>query len=192
MDIQQAATRIYELVAAVKKFTYMDNLAGPELVDVEPGLRDTIRVLASKVKSKGASITLEVEANLPRVRATGGELNQVWMNLIDNALDAIPQSGNIHISARRELDHVLVCVTDDGSGIPSDVMPRIFDPFFTTKSPGRGTGLGLEITRRLVRRYQGDISVQSRPGQTEFRVSLVVENAAPAEVDQPHRNRTGK
>jgi signal transduction histidine kinase len=192
IEIEHAATRIYELVAAVKKFTYMDNLAGPEFVDVEPGLRDTIRVVASKAKSKGAAITLDVEADLPRVRATGGELNQVWLNLIDNALDAIPESGSIDISARMEPNRVVVRIIDDGPGIPPDVMPRIFDPFFTTKPPGQGTGLGLDITRRLLRRYHGDISVQSRPGRTECRVSLVVEKPAPAEVDQPQRDRNGE
>jgi signal transduction histidine kinase len=178
-DIEHAATRIYELVAAVKKFTYMDSLAGPESVEVEAGIRDTMRVLDVKVTSKSAFITLDVEPGLPRVRATGGELNQVWMNLIDNALDAIPESGRIDISAHRELDRVLVRVVDNGPGIPPDILPRIFDPFFTTKPPGQGTGLGLDLTRRLVRRYHGDISVESRPGLTEFRVSLLTEKTAP-------------
>jgi signal transduction histidine kinase len=109
------------------------------------------------------------------VRATGGELNQVWFSLIDNALDAIAEPGRIDISARRELDRVVVRVVDDGPGIPPDDMPQIFDAFFTTKPPGQGTGLGLELTRRLVRRYHGDITVHSRPGLTEFRVSLLVE-----------------
>jgi signal transduction histidine kinase len=178
-DIERAASRIYELVASVKKFTYMDNLAGPESVEVEAGLRDTVRVLDSKVVSKSASITLDVEANLPRVRATGGELNQVWMNLIDNALDAIPESGRIDISAHAELDRVLVRVADNGPGIPADTLQKIFDPFFTTKPPGQGTGLGLDMARRLVRRYHGDISVESRPGLTEFCVSLLAEKASP-------------
>jgi signal transduction histidine kinase len=183
LDIERAANRIYDLVTAVKKFTYMDNLAGPEFVDVESGLRDTVSVLASKAKSKGASITLDIDKNLPRVHASGGELNQVWMNLIDNALDAIADSGNINISARKELDHVLVCIKDDGPGIPPDVMPHIFDPFYTTKPPGQGTGLGLEISRRLVRQHRGDIAAQSHPGQTEFYVNLLAEKASPKEVE---------
>ena len=190
-EIVQAATRIHELVVAVKKFTYMDHLAGPEVVDVEPGLRDTIRIVASKAKSKGASITLDVAPDLPRVHATGGELNQIWMNLIDNALDAIPESGSIALSARSELDRVVVCVVDDGPGIPPDVMPRIFDPFFTTKPPGEGTGLGLDITRRLLRRYQGDIAVESRPGRTAFRVSLVAEKQASEAKRQPQGDAGG-
>ena len=191
-DIERAATRIHQLVTAVKKFTYMDKLAGPEYVDVESGLQDTVRVLASKAKTKRASITLNIEANLPRVQASGGELNQVWMNLIDNALDAISDAGNIDISVRKELNQVVISVVDDGPGIPSDVMPHIFDPFFTTKPPGQGTGLGLEITRRLVRRFHGDISVESRPDRTEFRVCLLEEKPAPAELGKPHEGRGKK
>lgn len=177
-DIERAATRIHDLVASVKGFTQMDNLAGPEAVNVETGLRDTIRVIASKAKAKGAAITLEVEPDLPKVRATAGELNQIWVNLIDNALDALPESGSVDVSARRELDRVVVRVVDDGPGIPPDIVSQIFDPFFTTKPPGHGIGLGLEIARRLVRRYHGDIAVESRPGRTEFRVSLAVEEPA--------------
>ncbi len=191
-DIEQAATRIYELVAAVKRFTYMDNLGGPEPVEVEAGLRDTLRVLAAKAKSKGAAITLDVAADLPRVYATGSELNQVWLNLIDNALDAIPAKGRIDISARVELERVVVRVIDDGPGIPPNVQPHIFDPFFTTKPPGHGTGLGLDITRRLLRRFHGDVAVESRQGRTEFRVALAVEKPAPAEVGQPVGDGTGK
>jgi signal transduction histidine kinase len=173
VDVDQAATRIHELVAAIKRFTYMDSLAGPEPVDLEAGLRDTIRVLAAKVKSKRATVTLDVEPDLPRVHATGSELNQVWLNLIDNALDAIPESGSVDISARAELDRVVVRVVDNGPGIPANLVPRIFDPFFTTKPPGQGTGLGLDIARRLLRLYHGDIAVESHSGRTEFRVTLL-------------------
>jgi len=176
-DIESAATRIHELVAAVKKFTYMDNLSAEDSVEVEPGLRDTVRVVASKARAKGVSIELDVEPDLPLVPASGGELNQVWLNLIDNALDAVPESGKVRVEARRALDRVLVSVIDDGPGIPEDVMPKIFDPFFTTKPPGQGTGLGLELTRRLLLRFRGDLTVESVPGRTEFRVSLVTRDA---------------
>lgn len=175
VDIERAATRIHDLVAAIKRFTHMDNLAGPEFVSVEEGLRDTIRIVASKAKGKAARIAIDVGPELPRVLAGGGELNQVWLNLIDNALDAIAESGQIDITARRERDLVVVRIVDDGPGIPPDVLPQIFDAFFTTKPPGQGTGLGLDITRRLLRRFQGDVAVDSRPGRTECRVSLVAE-----------------
>lgn len=175
IDIEQAATRISDLVAAIKRFTYMDHRGGSDRVDVEAGLRDTIRIVAAKARAKGAAIDVDIEPGLPRVKAVGGELNQVWLNLVDNALDAIPDSGRIEVSARLELDRVVVRVCDNGSGIPPDVQSRIFDPFFTTKPPGQGTGLGLDIARRLLRQYRGEITVQSRPGQTEFRVSLLAE-----------------
>ena len=172
LDIEQAATRIHDLVAAVKRFTYMDTLAGPEPVDVGAGLRDTVRVLAAKARSKHAGISLDLQEGLPRAHASGSELNQVWLNLLDNALDAIPDGGHVAVSGRAELDRVVVRVVDDGPGIAPDVVSHIFDPFFTTKPPGEGTGLGLDIARRLVRRYHGDLAVESIPGRTEFRVSL--------------------
>jgi signal transduction histidine kinase len=177
VDVREAAKRIHELVAAVKGFTHMDHLAGPDYVEVEGGLRDTIRVVASKARSKGVALTLDVEDGLPLVHATGGELNQVWLNLIDNALDAAPESGHVSVDARRELDRVAVRVIDDGPGIAPDVLPKIFDPFFTTKPPGQGTGLGLDITRRLLGRWHGELSVESKPGRTEFRVSLATQRA---------------
>jgi signal transduction histidine kinase len=109
------------------------------------------------------------------VRAAGGELNQVWLNLIDNALDAIPVAGHLTIGARREGARVIVNIVDDGPGIPEDVLPRIFEQFFTTKPSGEGTGLGLDIARQLVRQQDGEISVTSVPGRTEFRVTLQAE-----------------
>ena len=141
-------------------------------------------MVASKAKSKGTSIVLQVEPDLPLVHANGGELNQVWLNLIDNALDAISEGGRVEVSVRRELQRVVVQVVDDGPGISPDVLPHIFDPFFTTKPPGQGTGLGLEITQRLLRRYHGDISVDSRAGRTEFRVGLLVGEPGSLRGDQ--------
>jgi signal transduction histidine kinase len=185
LDIERAATRIYELVAAVKRFTYMDKLAGPDSVDIEAGLRDTLRVVASKAKEKGASIALDIEPDLPRAYANGGALNQVWLNLIDNALDAIPPSGSIRIKAQRENDGIVVRLIDNGTGIPPDIMQRIFDPFFTTKPPGEGTGLGLDIARRLLRRYHGEISFSSQPGHTECVVRLLAENHARLPAEHP-------
>jgi len=179
-EMEQAATQIYKLVNTVKKFTYMDNLTQKELIDLEPGIRDTAGVLASRVKAKDASIAFDIAKNLPPVCANGSELNQVWLSLIDNALDAIPQSGNIHIKAVPETKHVVIKIIDNGPGIAPEIMPRIFDPFFTTKAPGKGTGLGLDTARRLLQRCQGDISVESVPGRTEFRVILLTEISSPA------------
>jgi signal transduction histidine kinase len=172
MEIQQAAARISELVGAVKGFTQMDRATVPEPVDLAKGLSDTLAVLGSKAKGKSVGVNLNVEKDLPRVQGFGGELNQVWSNLLDNALDAVGERGQIEITARRERDRVVVRIIDNGCGIPVEVRDRIFDPFFTTKPVGEGTGLGLDIVRRLVQRHNGQIELQSTPGRTEFRVTL--------------------
>ncbi len=171
-EIQEAATRISVLVGAVKGFTHMDQAAVPEPVDVAKGIDDTVTVLRSKARSKSASITVEIEPGLPKARGFVGELNQIWANLIDNALDAIPDSGHIDVRATRERHSVVVRITDNGGGISEEIRDRIFEPFFSTKPVGHGTGLGLDIVRRLVRNNNGDVSVESQPGRTEFRVEL--------------------
>jgi signal transduction histidine kinase len=124
-------------------------------------------------------VRVEAEPGLPKARGFAAELNQIWANLIDNALDAIPDSGRVEISARREDRKVVVRVMDNGDGIPAEIRQRIFDPFFTTKPMGQGVGLGLDIVRRLVRHNNGDISVESRAGRTEFVVALPMADVAP-------------
>ena len=108
------------------------------------------------------------------MRGFAGELNQIWANLIDNALDAIPESGRVEVTANREHQKVVVRVIDNGAGVPAQIQERIFDPFFTTKPMGQGTGLGLDIVRRLVRHNDGEISVESQPGRTQFRVAFPI------------------
>jgi signal transduction histidine kinase len=174
LEIETSATRIHDLVAAVKGFTYMDRHAAPAEVDVGQGLRDTVAVLASKARGKSVGITIDVDPDLPRINGFGGELNQVWANLIDNAIDAVPDAGHVQVKAIRGQGSVVVHVIDDGPGITPEVRGRIFDPFFTTKPVGQGTGLGLDIAARVVRRHMGEIDVDSRPGRTEFRITLVV------------------
>ena len=171
-DMEAAAGRVHGLVSAVKGFTYMDRAAVPGPVDVGQGLADTLAVLRAKARAKSAVVTIRVDPDLPRVDGYGGELNQVWLNLIDNALDAVPDEGRVEVSAARDADSLVVRVIDSGPGIPADVRDRIFDPFFTTKPVGQGTGLGLDLVRRLVRRHRGAVDVDSRPGRTEFRVTL--------------------
>ena len=171
-DVERASSRVHQLVSAVKRFTYMDQPAAPESVDIRTGISDTLAVLGSKARGKSASVSIEVPDDLPHIRGFGGELNQIWANLIDNALDAIGQSGHVTVSAHAEGSRVVVRVIDDGPGIPAEVKSRIFDPFFTTKPVGKGTGLGLEIVQRLVGRNDGVIEVDSEPGRTEFRVTL--------------------
>lgn len=179
-EIQDAATRISGLVTAIKGFTHMDQATVAEPVDLTSSLGNTVTVLKSKARAKAVAIAVHVPPGLPRVRAFGGELNQIWANLIDNAIDAAPQAGRVEVTAQREHDRVVVRVVDNGAGIPPEIRGRLFEPFVTTKPVGKGTGLGLDIVRRLVSHNDGEIAVETRPGRTEFRVSL-----PPAEVDGP-------
>ena len=169
-EIEASASKIHNLVAAVKSFTYMDQATMPKPVDVGRGLADTLAVLNAKARGKSVSVSLDVEPDLPRVPGFGGELNQVWANLVDNDLDAA--AGHVKVAASRQGQSIAVRVVDDGPGLPAEIRERIFDPFFTTKPVGQGTGLGLDIARRIVRKHQGEIEVDSRPGHTEFRVTL--------------------
>jgi signal transduction histidine kinase len=171
-ELQHAAMRISGLVTAIKGFTHMDQAPIAEPVDLVQSLGNTVAVLKSKARGKSAAVVVDVEPGLPPVRGFVGELNQIWANLIDNALDAIPQSGRVEVRANREQHRVAVRIVDNGAGIPAAIRDRIFDPFFTTKPVGLGTGLGLDIVRRLVRHNNGEIAVESRPGHTEFRVVL--------------------
>ena len=173
-EIETAASRIHNLVAAVKGFTYMDQATMPKPVDLGQGLADTLAVLNAKARGKSVGVSLDVEPGLPRIPAFGGELNQVWANLVDNALDAA--KGHVAVTAGRQGHSVVVRVVDDGPGFPPGIRERIFDPFFTTKPVGQGTGLGLDIARRLVLRHHGGIEVDSRPGHTEFRVTLPLDS----------------
>ena len=168
-EIEQSARRISELVSAIKSYTYMDQGTWQD-VDIHHDLDNTLLILKHKLKN------IQVERNfcsdLPRIAARGSELNQVWTNLIDNAVDAMNGSGTLALITRYENNFVMVEITDTGPGIPAHVLSRIFDPFFTTKEVGKGTGLGLDITYRIVQQHSGTIEVQSKPGQTRFIVRL--------------------
>jgi signal transduction histidine kinase len=190
-EIASAASRIHALVAAVKGFTYMDQATAPKAVDVGQGLSDTVTMLKAKARTKSIDLRLLLEAGLPPVQGFGGELNQIWANLIDNALDAAPASGHVTVSAARaDRSNIRVVIADDGPGIPAEIRDRIFDPFFTTKRVGEGTGLGLEIVQRLVARHEGEIDVRTGPEGTEFRVCLPMGGPrAPAASQEEARPR---
>jgi signal transduction histidine kinase len=173
-EIQDAAMRISGLVTAIKGFTHMDQAMVAEPVDLSPSLGNTVAVLKSKARGKSIAVAIELESGLPRVRGFAGELNQIWGNLIDNALDALPDGGRLEVLAGREGPSVVVRIVDNGPGIPVAIRERIFEPFFTTKGVGKGTGLGLDIVRRLVRHNDGKIEVESQPGRTEFSVTLPI------------------
>jgi len=143
-----------------------------EPVDLTSGLGTTVAVLKSKARAKSVAVTIDVQAGLPRVRGFAGELNQIWVNLIDNALDAVADAGRVEVTANRERHQVVVRVIDNGPGIPAEIRGRLFEPFVTTKPVGKGTGLGLDIVRRLVIHNGGEIEFDTAPGRTVFRVSL--------------------
>jgi signal transduction histidine kinase len=164
----------------MKRLTHMDRAPVAEPVDVEQGLRDTLMVLGHKARDKSLGLKIDVAPGLPRVKAVGGELEQVWMNVLDNAMDAVDVGGRVSVTAKPEGRSLVVRVVDDGPGIPAEHESRVFDPFFTTKGPGEGTGLGLEIARTHLERHGGSIDFESRPGRTEFRVRLpLVEEPRP-------------
>jgi signal transduction histidine kinase len=174
VEIERATTRIHSLVASVKGFTLMDRALTPAPVDIARGLSDTLAMLEGKARAKSVVVAIDAARDLPHVFGYGAECNQIWEKLLDNALDAVAVSGHVNITADHEGESVVVCVVDDGPGIPSGIREQIFDPFFTTKPVGYGTGLGLDIVRRLVQWHDGEIEVDSRPGRTVFRVTLPV------------------
>ena len=176
-EIGTASSRIHELVAAVKGFSYMDHAPTPEPVDIRRGIMDTFTMLGAKARSKSIKISTTFADDLSRAYAIGAELNQVWMNLVDNAMDAVGVGGHVSVSALNEPDSIVVTVADDGPGIPAEIQGRIFDPFFTTKPVGEGTGLGLDVVRRLLQRHNGSIALESAPGRTVFEIKLPAETA---------------
>jgi signal transduction histidine kinase len=170
-EVATSAGRISELVGAMKDYTYM-NRAGNGEVDVVGGLENTLTILGHKLK--GVSVRREYQGDLPKIQGNGGELNQVWTNLIDNAIDAVDGRGNIIIRTFREEDRVVVEVVDDGPGIAAEARRHIFEPFYTTKEVGSGIGLGLDVVRRIVVAHGGEIAVRSEAGETKFTVILPV------------------
>jgi signal transduction histidine kinase len=172
MELHESTARISDLVGAVKRYAYMDRGAAVE-VDIHEGLKTTLMVLGHKLKHTEIQVVKDLDKTLPKVTVRGSELNQVWTNLLDNAIDALDGHGTITIRTRRDGPCLAVEISDDGPGIPADVLPRVFDPFFTTKEVGQGTGLGLDVARRIVvDRHDGSLSVDSRPGATTFRVRI--------------------
>jgi signal transduction histidine kinase len=183
-EIETAAGRIHSLVAAVKGFTYVNQQATLQPIEIGRGLADTVTVLRAKARAKSVEVTVNVAPGLPAVDGYGGELNQVWANLLDNAIDAA-RGGHVRLDAGAENGKVVVRVTDDGPGIPDAIVSRIFDPFFTTKDVGEGTGLGLDISRRIVQRHQGTIDLHTGKGGTEFCVTLPASECRPSPSAAP-------
>ncbi|HWC86150.1 MAG TPA: ATP-binding protein [Solirubrobacteraceae bacterium] len=171
-EIEESTERMTALVGAVKSYAYMDR-GGVVEVDLHEGLDTTLAVLGHKLKHTSISIVRAYDRTLPKLTVRGSELNQVWTNLIDNAIDALGERGKITITTHADAGCAVVEITDDGPGVPDEIAERIFDPFFTTKDVGRGTGLGLATARRIVvDRHDGSLALESKPGHTTFRVRL--------------------
>jgi signal transduction histidine kinase len=171
-EIKQSTQRISELIKAMKEYSYMDR-APMQQIDVHEGIDSTLTILKHKLKH-GVSVSKDY-GDLPSICAYGRELNQVWTNLLDNAIDAMNGKGKIEIATALEGDRVLIEITDNGGGIPLEIQARVFEQFFTTKEAGKGTGLGLDIARRIiVGQHKGDIRFDSKPGKTRFQVRLPI------------------
>lgn len=175
-EIESSTSRISDLVGAIKQYTFMDQ-APVQNVDVVKSLETTLTILNHKLK-RGVTVHRDYQPIPLLVDSFGSELNQVWTNLIDNAIDAMNGKGELRVRTYREDDCVVVEIGDNGAGIPPDVVPHIFEPFFTTKGVGEGTGLGLDTVQRIVKKHRGNIQVRSKPGDTRFQVWLPMANAA--------------
>ena len=169
-EIENSTGRISELVRSIKEYSYMDQMP-EQKVDIHQGLENTLIMLRHRLKN-GIEIVREYDRSLPEVYARGSELNQIWTNLIVNAADAMNGSGKLAIRTSRDSNCARVEVIDNGPGIPDNVKNRIFEPFFTTKPVGEGTGLGLDTVGRIVRNHRGDVSFESKPGETRFTVRI--------------------
>ena len=173
-EIKTSTARISELVRAIKEYSYMDQASLHDL-DVHKGLENTLLILKHKLRKKNITLTRDYAESLPLIKAYGSELNQVWTNLIVNAVDAMSDGGTLKVRTKREPTDILVEIRDNGAGIPAAVRSRIFEPFFTTKPVGEGTGLGLDTVARVVRKHRGNVRFKSKPGDTCFQVRLPVE-----------------
>jgi len=172
-EIKTATGRISELVGAIKEYSYRDQASIQEL-DIHKGLENTLLILKYKLRKKDIMVTRDYDESLPRIKAYGSELNQVWTNLIVNAVDAMSEGGKLKVRTKREPADILVEIRDNGEGIPASARSRIFEPFFTTKQVGEGTGLGLDTVARVVRKHRGNVRFESKPGDTCFQVRLPI------------------
>jgi signal transduction histidine kinase len=175
-EIESSTSRISDLVGAIKQYTYMDQ-SPVQNVDIVKSLETTLTIMHHKLKH-GVAVQREYQKIPLLVNSFGSELNQVWTNLIDNAIDAMNGKGELRVRTCKEDSSVMVEIGDNGPGIPKEIQSRIFEPFFTTKGVGLGTGLGLDTVQRIVKKHQGNIQVSSKPGNTRFQVWLPLSEAS--------------
>lgn len=173
-DLSEASTRISTLVSAIKSHVHMDRTDERQPTDLHKDIDNTLTLLGHKIREKNISVKKSYCNDLVEVMAYVGELNQVWTNIIDNAIYAVKQGGDIQVETDCDKKNVNVKIIDNGSGIPKEILSRIFDPFFTTKKVGEGTGIGLDLVQRIVKRHGGEIKVHSKPGRTEFLICIPI------------------
>ena len=180
-DLEEASTRISTLVNAIKSHVHMDRTNELQATNIHTDIDNTLTLLGYKLREKNITVNKTYCNNLVDIPAYVGELNQVWTNIIDNAIYAVDKNGELTIETSCDSKNVKVKIIDNGSGIPKDIMSRIFDPFFTTKKVGQGTGIGLDLVNRIVKRHDGEVKVESVPGRTEFAVCIPI---AAAQVEK--------
>jgi signal transduction histidine kinase len=173
-DLSDASSRISTLVGAIKSHVHMDRTNAKQPTDIHKDIDNTLTLLGYKLRDKNITVQKSLCDDLAEVPAHVGELNQVWTNIIDNAIYAVDKNGVITIETTCDAKNVYVKIVDNGPGIPADIQSRIFDPFFTTKKVGDGTGIGLDLVKRIISRHSGEITVHSKPGSTEFLICLPV------------------
>jgi len=175
-DIEDASKRINTLVTSIKGYTHMDQSTEKQLSDIHPGIRNTLTMLGHKLKKNNIKVIENFQSDLPHAHIFVSEMNQVWTNLIDNAIDAMETISNpvLEIKTARDREFVNVSIIDSGVGIPKEVQDKIYDPFFTTKPMGKGTGLGLEVVRQIINQHNGKIELHSKPGRTEFKICFPI------------------
>jgi signal transduction histidine kinase len=173
-DLEDASERISTLVGAIKSHVHMDRSGALEYTDIHKALEDTLILLGYKIRDKNIQIKKNFCTDMPEVEAYSGDLNQVWTNIIDNAIYAVPQNGEIIIQTTCDEKNITIQIADNGSGIPKEILSRVFDPFFTTKKVGEGTGIGLDIVQSVIHQHNGEVKVNSTPGKTEFIIKIPV------------------
>jgi signal transduction histidine kinase len=174
-DLNEASGHISKLVGSIKSYVHMDRTNDWQPTDIHRDIENTLTLFGYKIREKNIQVKKKFFPDLPAVPAYVGELNQVWTNLIDNAIFALEKNGELAIETSRDHRNITVGIIDNGAGIPREIISRIFDPFFSTKKVGEGTGIGLDIVKRIVKHHQGEIKVTSEPGRTEFAVCLPLE-----------------
>ncbi|MEW7291071.1 ATP-binding protein [Aquimarina sp. 2304DJ70-9] len=173
-EIEEASDRIASLVQSIKSYTHMDRAPEKVATDIHIGIKSTLTMLNHKLKKKNIVVEKDFQNELPQPKIFVSEINQVWTNLIDNAIDAMEHSGTLEIKTQKDNDFVKIDIADNGKGITEEHLTKIFDPFFTTKSIGKGTGMGLEVVQRIINQHNGDIEVTSKKGKTTFTVCLPI------------------